>query len=103
MPISPKLIFTMKPGLGEIQQYIYIFCNSLFTNQMALSFHINILTGYIFLQDQTKGIRSKGLHIKRSPSQKVYMYKSKGPQVKRSLSQKVPSQKAWAVKMSTKI
>ena len=33
--------------LGDIQQCIYALCDSLLTNQMALSFKINILAGYI--------------------------------------------------------
>ena len=43
------------------------------------------------------GIRSKGLQVKRSTSQKVP--KSLGPQVKRSTSQKVPSQKVPSQKV----
>ena len=35
--------------LGEIWQCIYILCDFLSTNQMALSFNINILAGYIFI------------------------------------------------------
>ena len=32
-----------------IRQCIYILCNSLFNNQMMLSFNINTLPGYIFI------------------------------------------------------
>ena len=40
--------------LGEIWQCIYVIYDSLLTNQMALSFNINIFTGNKFLlQDQT--------------------------------------------------
>ena len=44
-----------------------------------------------------KVYKSKGLQVKRSPSQKGY--KSKGPQVKRATSQKVPSQKVPSQKV----
>ena len=44
-----ELIFTVKPQglhvlLGETRQCIYVLCNWLLINQMALSFSINILT-----------------------------------------------------------
>ena len=35
--------------MGEIPQCIYKLCGSLLTNQMALSFNINILSGYSFV------------------------------------------------------
>ena len=51
-----ELIFTVKPQglnvfLDEIRQCIYLICDSLLTNQMTLSFNINIL---ILLEDQNK-------------------------------------------------
>ena len=54
-----ELIFIVKPQglhvlLSEIWQCIYILCDSLLTNQMALSFNITTLSGYIFLQGQSK-------------------------------------------------
>ena len=36
----------------------YIFCNSLFNNQVALLFNINILTGYIYCKDLGRVARS---------------------------------------------
>ena len=48
-----ELISIVKPQglhvlLSEIWQCIYILCDSLLTNQMALSFNITTLSGYIF-------------------------------------------------------
>ena len=48
-----ELIFIMKPQglhvlLGEIRKCTYALCNFFSNNQMALSFNINIITGYIF-------------------------------------------------------
>ena len=59
MPSHQKLLLIVKPQdlhvlLGEIRQRIYEKCDYLFTNQMALSFNINILTAYIFIARQTK-------------------------------------------------
>ena len=49
-----ELIFNVEPEgphvrLGEIWRCIKEVCDSLLTNQMALSFSINISTGYIFI------------------------------------------------------
>ena len=51
MPMSPRIIFTVKPQdlhvlLGKIRQRIYVICNFLFNKRMALSF--NILQFYNF-------------------------------------------------------
>ena len=34
--------------LGKIRQCIYMLCKSMFNNKMALSFNINIYTGYMY-------------------------------------------------------
>ena len=49
-----ELIFTVKPQglhvlLGDIQQYIYVLCDSFLNYQMALSFNINNLSGDSFI------------------------------------------------------
>ena len=49
-----ELRFIVKPQglhvlLGEMRQCIYVLCNSLLNNQMALLFNINTLQGYIFI------------------------------------------------------
>ena len=44
-----ELILNVKPQCLHILLGIYILCDFLLTNQMALSFNINILTGYIFV------------------------------------------------------
>ena len=60
MPMSHIVtLFTMKPQdlhvlLGEIWQFIMFFCDSLLTNQMALSFNIISKQSIFLMQDQTK-------------------------------------------------
>ena len=61
MLMSRRTIFIVKPQglhvlLSEIQQSIYVFCNSLFNNQMALLFNLNILTGYTFIAKPNKDL-----------------------------------------------
>ena len=52
--MSPTTNFHCEPQgllvlLSEIRQCIYVLCDFLLTTQMALSFNIKILTGYIFI------------------------------------------------------
>ena len=54
MNLSSRTNFIVKPQglhvlLGEIRQGTYELRDSLLTNQMALSFNIDILAGYIFV------------------------------------------------------
>ena len=49
--ITNQKIVLVKPQgldipLGEIRQFICVFCDCMFTSQMALSFYINIITEY---------------------------------------------------------